>query len=255
MSGFPAELLGLAYLIGYQDGFPELALLAEHENWNYAKSTSKNANPVLTNYVEYTYRRLVEENKIALSPDGQKLCFNTGLVTANQEEIFAYFTTNRFPDKQPWALNGWKKRSSHDLSVFSELPDVASYFEDPSSLLFDVRKELRVNVDHIIEENRVRFPAPYNTMELFALRNFLSGALEAVKIRVRRNYKTAIPQYYNGRMQLLLPVCLSSPSIADLALAIERYQDHYRASTCLTLNMAYNNARQLARPDRDWLQP
>jgi hypothetical protein len=37
-------------------------------------------------------------------------------------------------------------------------------------------------------------------------------------------------------MQLLLPLCLETP-------------------TCLTLDMAYNNARQLARPDTDWLQP
>ncbi|HII1671176.1 TPA: DUF3825 domain-containing protein [Salmonella enterica] len=31
--------------------------------------------------------------------------------------------------------------------------------------------------------------------------------------------------------------------------------DFYRASTCLTLDMSYNNARLLARPDRDWLVP
>ena len=43
--------------------------------------------------------------------------------------------------------------------------------------------------------------------------------------------------------------------VADLALVVERHSTFYRAATCLTLDMAYNNARQIARPDRDWLQP
>ncbi|MCZ2075766.1 MAG: DUF3825 domain-containing protein [Bryobacterales bacterium] len=38
-------------------------------------------------------------------------------------------------------------------------------------------------------------------------------------------------------------------------MVVERHQTFYRASTCLTLDMAYNNARQLTKPDRDWLQP
>ena len=47
----------------------------------------------------------------------------------------------------------------------------------------------------------------------------------------------------------------TDPTRADLALVVERFADFYRAATCLALDMAYNNARQLARPDRDWLAP
>lgn len=254
MTDFPDNLFDLAYLPGHSDGFPELADLAEDEDWNYKFTENSQTNPILTNYISYTYKRLVEENKIAVSRDGQNLCFNSGLVTENQEEIFAFFGANR-KESQPWYLIGWRKSSANDLSSFSKLPDLASYFDDPSTLLFDSRKELRANVDHIIEDNKERFPEPYCNMETFALRNFLQGALDAVKVRVRRNYKTAIPQYYRGRMQILLPLCLSNPSVADLALTVEDQGDHYRASTCITLDMAYNNARQLARPDKDWLQP
>jgi hypothetical protein len=50
-------------------------------------------------------------------------------------------------------------------------------------------------------------------------------------------------------------LCFKDPQQADLALVVERHQTFYRAATCLTLDMAYNNARQLARPDRDWLKP
>jgi len=42
---------------------------------------------------------------------------------------------------------------------------------------------------------------------------------------------------------------------ADLALVVERFPEFGRAATCRLLDWAYNNARQFARPDRDWLQP
>lgn len=73
--------------------------------------------------------------------------------------------------------------------------------------------------------------------------------------RVRRNYEVAIPQCYRGQVQLLLPLCFGNPQVANLALVVERHQTSYRASTCLTLDMAYSDARQLARPDRDSIQP
>ena len=252
---FPEDLFDLAFVRGYNEGLPELRDLAEDEDWEY-RVRSDRANPILTNYIVFTYKRLVEERKIAISGNGQRLCFNTGLVTENQEEVFGLFEPNRREDAaQNWFLTGWRKKSAPELSAFSKLPDLAQYYDDPIVLIYDTRLDLRVNIDHVIEDNVERFPSPYDGMEVFALRNFLSGALEAAKARVRRNYKTAIPQYYRGRPQLLLPICLSHPKIADMALVVERFDDHYRAATCLTLDMAYNNARQLARPDKDWLQP
>ena len=66
--------------------------------------------------------------------------------------------------------------------------------------------------------------------------------------------QTAIPQFFNGSVQLLLPLCLNDPQRADLALVVDIQREFYRATTCLTLDMAYSNAL-LAKPDRDWLQP
>jgi hypothetical protein len=92
-------------------------------------------------------------------------------------------------------------------------------------------------------------------MNTFGIQNLVKGAIDTATQRVKRNYKTAVPQYYQGSVQLLLPLSLTDPKKADLALVVERFSDFYRAATCLTLDMAYNNARQLARPDRDWLKP
>jgi len=233
----------------------DLVALSESENWDYQNATPERPHPILYNYLRYTYSRISEEDKIELSLDGSHAVFNTGLVTANQEAIFALFDRNTIPDRQPWFLRKWCRKGEHDLVRFQSLPDMAHYFTDPSGLVFNCSKELRANIEHIIADNKDRFPDPYKTMQDYSLQTFLKGAIDNAKERVRRNYKTAIPQYYRGKIQILLPLCLGDPRRADLALVVEDHGSFYRASTCLTLDMAYNNARQLARPDRDWLAP
>ncbi|MDX1970738.1 MAG: DUF3825 domain-containing protein [Planctomycetaceae bacterium] len=252
---WPDDLFDFAFIPDTDAQLGALANEAEPEDWAYHNTSSDHPHPVLFNYVRYTYRRIAEENKIGLSEDGQFACFNTGLVTPNQEPIFASFEANRREDAQPWFFKSWLRKGRWELNKFSELPDLAHYFDDPSCLVFDHRRELRVNVEHIIEENKQRFPAPYLTMDNFALQTFLKGAIDNTKERVRRSYKTAIPQYYRGQVQLLLPLCFGNAQRAELALVVERHSTFYRASTCLTLDMAYNNARQLAKPEREWLQP
>jgi hypothetical protein len=255
-TGWPNELFDFAFIPEINDQLGELAKLAEDEDWSYHYTKSEHPYPILFNYIRYTYRRVADEHKIALSEDGQFSCFNTGLVTPNQESLYASFEAHREQGQQPWFFKGWFRSGQWELNRFPELPDLAHYFDDPTCLVFDHRKGLRVNVEHIIAETpRDRFPDPYKSMDNFALQTVLNGAIDNAKQRIRRSYKTAIPQYYRGEVQLLLPLCLSNPQRADLALVVERHATFYRAATCLTLDMAYNNARQLARPDRDWLQP
>ena len=255
MTEWPDDIFKFAFVPDLDTKLRELAGEAEQEDWSYHHTETEHHHPVLLNFIRYTYRRVAEERKIAISDDGQYTCFNTGLVTPHQEPIYASFEANRREDAQPWFSKGWFRRGQWELNRFAELPDLAHYFDDPSCLVFDTRHELRVNVEHIVETNRDRIPNPYRSMSDFMLQNLLNGAVDNARQRVRRSYKTAIPQFYKGRVQLLLPLCFSNPQVADLALVVERHQTFYRASTCLTLDMAYNNARQLARPDRDWLQP
>jgi hypothetical protein len=254
---WPGDLFfGFAHIPVVNEQLEELANLAEPENWSYSNTESEHPYPILYNYLDYTYRRVAEERKIALSEDGQYSCFNTGLVTPNQEILYASFEANRKEFAQPWYFKGWFRRGQWELNRFPELPDLAHYFDDPTCLVFDHRKDLRINIEHIIANTpRDRFPEPYRSMDDFALQNVLQGTIDNAQQRIRRSYKTAIPQYYKGQVQLLLPLCIRKPQRADLALVVERHATFYRAATCLTLDMAYNNARQLARPDRDWLQP
>ncbi len=253
MSTWPLEIRELVFMPRVENWLNDLA---EREDWEYRTHTSEHHKPVLFNYVRYTYRRLAEEDKLATADDDSAIAFNTGLVTPSQEPIYCYCTTNHLRDrKEKWHLHAWRRRGHHDLTRFSTLPEMAHYFDDPSLLVLDSRKELRVNVEHIVSENKGRFPEPYRSMADYQLQTLVKGAVDNATERVRRSYKTAVPQYYRGKVQLLLPLCLTQAGVADLALVVENYGDFYRATTCLTLDMAYNNARQLAKPDRDWLEP
>lgn len=230
----------------------EIKELAMDENWDYNNSPT-GRHPILVNYIHHTFDKIESENKI--EKQGEFCCFNTGLVTENQEEIFGYFQINKKPGTTiPYYFIGRRKSSDRDLSKFSRLAEIAAYITDSTDLIYDVSLELRVNIDHIIQDNKTRFPQPFDTMDNYLLSNILSGTIEDAKRRVRRNYKTAIPQYYKGKLQLLLPLCLQSKAKADLALVIEKESGIYRASTCLTLDMAINNARLIAKPDDEWLK-
>lgn len=239
----------------------QLAELAEDENWNYRQAPADRPYPILFNYLQHTFMRLSEEGKVAES-DGAA-CFNTGLVTELQEAIYAYLVPNLNPGQQRWKLEAFVKESDRKLLPFGSLPGLAHYFEEPGDLIYDARLPLRPNLDHIMSDNRERFPEPFRSMETYQLRLNLDGAIQHAIRRVARNYKTAIPNYYRpsvqgrpgkGTLQLLLPLCLTHPRQADMALAVFREREVYLGATILTLDMAYNNARLIARPDSEWLK-
>jgi len=253
---FPEEFYDFVFMPKFDENIDFLKSMAEPEDWEYKNTTSIQSNPILRNYIKYTYHRIAEERKISVTADEEYCCWNTGLITLSQEPIYILCEKNRLPNsKQYWHFWKFCRRGESELNRFSAIPEMAHYFEDPSVLVFDTRKELRVNAEHIISDNLQRFPAQLKTMNAFGLQNIVKGAIDSAIQRAKRNYKTAIPQYYRGNVQLLLPISLLDPTKADLALVVEKFSDFYRGSTCLTLDMAYNNARQLARPDRDWLAP
>lgn len=253
---FPDDFTAFALMPKYSEQIDALAKLAEPEDWDYKHSPATNRHPVLKNYFAYTYKRLAEEKKVAITSGEDYCCWNTGLITSAQEPIFALFNKNKLPGKAYyWHFWKFARRGERELNRFPTLPEMAHYFDDPSVLVFDARKELRLNVEHVVADNLTRFPSELQKMNPFGLQNLVKGAIDSSVQRVKRNYKTAIPQFYQGAVQLLLPLSLTDPSRADLALVVEKFADFYRAATCLTLDMAYNNARQLARPDRDWLEP
>lgn len=251
MSNLP--LFNFGWFTDFKGSLCELATLAMREDWNYKLNPSPDL-PILFNYIHHTFSKVRDEGKIEI--EGGYCIFNTGLVTENQEEIYAYFQTNKNSRTLiKWFFLGWRKASDRDLMKFSKLPETANYFQNPADLIYDTRLDLRINIDHIISDNKSRFPSKLGNVDNYQLGILLQGTINDAKRRIKRNYKTAIPQFFKGKLQLLLPLCLVTKSKADLALVIEKENDIYRASTCLTLDMALNNARLIAKPDDEWLRP
>lgn len=248
-----------AILSKFEDKLADLATLAQREEWEYREHASPHPLPVLWSFIHYTFKRLKVEGKIAETVDedrGQRLaCFNTNLVTHNFETIYAAFHENAHEaEDEKFVLIGFFKESQHPITLFEKRPDAANFFTEPAELVYDRSLELVCNVDHVVEERMDRFPEHYHDKPGF-LATGLSIAIDRAKRRVLQNYKTAIPMFNRGRIQLLLPLCLDSPTKADVALVVGREGRVYKGYTVLTLDMAYNNARLLTKPDREWLVP
>ncbi|RED21041.1 uncharacterized protein DUF3825 [Rhodopseudomonas thermotolerans] len=221
---------------------------------NIAQTTDERF-PVLENYLIYTLCRIADEQKfkVVKNKDGDFAIANTGLATHFQKEIYALFYPTRTPQvEQKWTLHSFVEESERKLR--GAKADLASYYTDSADLIYDTRLELEYDIDHIITDNRRRVPAKFRDDEGLLV-NALHGAIDRAKKRVKRNYKTAIPQFHLGKIQLLLPLCLSDDRQADLALVINKEGEGYYGSTALSLADAYNNARLIARPDEEWLEP
>jgi cold shock CspA family protein len=159
----------------------KIAFLAKisPEPWDYLNSDPENrVLPVLSNYLYYTFGRLRKEEKlynekrIAISETEvtyksvksrvKCACFNTGLATTYQEEIFAYFVENnnkRTKNDPDWVLKKFCKASDLEMSAFDK-PEWANYFRDMeelSEILYDTTLHHELKYDHILRDRRT-FP-------------------------------------------------------------------------------------------------
>lgn len=241
--------------------YERLVDLANPEPWG-------EGNRVLKNYLLFSFKRAVQLTKrdhaTAAAPSAlpivfdEGLClFNTGLYTRRYETVYALFEPNTREDaRQRWFLKGFFKESDPALLSFEYLPCRVRFAEDPSELVFDYRLPIRSNIDHILgdERNLTRIPASLKGEEnSLLLRRAFEGAVVEAARRAAANYTLAVPQFYNGRIQLLLPLCLTGDE-PELALTIQHEDGFYSARTCLTLDMAYNNARLICRPESSWIK-
>lgn len=213
--------------------------------------------PILTNYLNYTFKRVLEQGKVVYNDDSTQCCFNTGLQTKYGKDIFAIFNRSDKVDTPDWVFSSWEDSYSEKLSGFPGCPDIATYIEDASDLVFDVRLGIDPNISHIVTKNIERFPEVLRNNETMAV-NALLGSIQTLRDKVRRNYKIAVPHWYEHKLQLLLPLVLTgNEDKPDLALVVDKDKNRgiYRGKTVLTLDQAYIDARIITSPDSDWLNP
>lgn len=265
MKTIESDLYKFAFLPDWPTCLSDLEIKAIKENWKFTVpdiSKKNQENPILQNYIEHTFARLATLYKdcdertckkwISII-DNKKACINTGLYTPEYNEIFMCFTKHKIPDRQDWVLDSFVEESDPKLFDFPSLPKRAKYITNIEDLIFDTSLELRVSAAHILrdEENLKRIPEEIKTKPNLLL--LFNGAIEISKKRINLNYKTAVPQFFEGKIQLLIPICLQDISKTDLVLVVSRINDVYIGHTCLTLDMAYNNARLLTKPEAEWL--
>lgn len=243
------HLFDFAYCVSMARQLNTLANLSP-EKWSFGE---ENDNNILRSYIQHTFTRLYDEGKV-VEKDNYAI-FNTGLFDIYYNPIFAHFTPNLNPDMQRWALAGFITDFQRVTMSISDIPERANYFDNPADLVFDTHLDIKPKYDHIFGdfENLERLPASIrqNPMK----QAIFDGALKQTKKMLEANYKTAVPQFYNGKLQLLVPICLEEPNTPSVALTCEKDENgqNYIASTCLTMDMAYNNARLIAKPESEWL--
>lgn len=210
--------------------------------------------------MEHTFRKISSEAKLAYAQNKKYACFNTGLVTENLEEIYAFFEENRVQNDKasPYFFRAFIKKSDREfLNIFAENPpERADYFSNPDLLIFNPNYAFIPDIDHIIEDSIHRFPKTLQSATPKVLRTLLGGAIEEVKKIAKTNYRLAIPQYRENKIHLLLPLHLED-EVPDLALCVEQInRSTYSCYMCLTMGMAYNNARLIVCPlTGEWLKP
>lgn len=249
----------------WETPFQKLAELTKDEEWAFQRPEFRNqyANqnyPILTNYLNYTFLRLQEERKFVYSEEKDKICFNTGLQTPRGKDIFAtFFRNNRAEElQQPdWTFYAFVDSYSEKMEPFSPNPDLASYITNVNDLVFNIDYEIESNLDHFLNQTEDRLPEVLQGNIRMA-ENVINGAIQSLKAKIKRNYKIAIPHWYEGKIQLLLPLILTNDEgIADLALVVDRNDARkiYKGKTILSMDMAYVDARLISKPADDWLAP
>lgn len=255
-----------AKLGAWRNRLKKLARMAQEERWKWPDSEEEHFDcPILQNYLYHTFDRLVEENKILFSRDMDNkrvASFHTGLLTDMEEEIFAFFQQNKsivrnsgYIKRPKWELIGFEKESHRWMSHFPQKPQLASFTQDPSQFIYDPSRRLAVDFDHILRDNINRLPEEIQELSKEEMGIRMRQAVEKAIFKVKRNYRLAIPQYYDGQIQLLLPLTLSGPRKVDLALVVAQEHEIYRANTVIPTSWAYQNARLLAPLNQDWLIP
>lgn len=253
----------------FNEYLESLAGLAMPEAWDFPNSPNFGAHEILKNYILNTFTRLEEENKIyfanGVNAKGiatEFACFNTGLLHKDStEELYFFFEANTHPNAQSkWYCLGVgtisDKRFRSIVSHFQgKLPPMADFIgNDYQNLVMNPNAEITPNYVHF-NEHPDRLPHILQQMDASMRATFIDGAIRLAKKHLIRNYRYAVPMYYleQKRLQLLLPLILSLTNDIGFALIIDKQKDgSYFASTILSFQQAYLNARLIAKPS-EWL--
>lgn len=265
----PGEsLCNFAYLGNIATFLRTLAKHAQEELWNFHNDPDDYS--ILQQYIFYTFYRLQQQNKVCIADDGSFAAFNTGLQSRRlSEDVFAFFVPNEPGQESPWKFSCFCSTDSRDtyerrcyktmFNAFKE-PELATYFEKITDLLFDPECTVHLSSDHIFKDNCDRLPIdflqkecnwnpqahellnqirstsnPVWCKELFlqlgsiitddqdllaSMNERLQGALNRTVKRIRRNFKLAVPCFFPTRNVMSMMLPLSFSSTGAPSLVV-----------------------------------
>lgn len=246
------DIYNYMYWKDYNAQIQELAEKALPEKWNLE---GRNDNNILKNYLRYTFNKLQEEGKII---ETDTYCvFNTGLFSHYYEPIYVYGEPNLRENENAskWYFKGFKDTYElGSMDIESDFPERADYFSDPKRLVFNWHYKININYKHILDNLNTSQRLPDCVKNSENPLDTLKGVIDTAIQKVTANYKLAVPTYYQNKIQLLVPLYFGKSTTPSVALTLDlKKNGYYQASTCLTMEMAYMDARLIAKPESNWL--
>ena len=181
-----------AFMGNYDFYTNKLQVLAANElppeKWSYA---GKNDFGILKNYLSFTFEKLWSERESAEDADKQKYiymdenvaCFNTGLYDKTWQPIYFYCEKNPIEGFQPWRFtsfyNGYTIKYAGISDTAVSTLQRASYFSDPSALIYDIKLDIIPQWNHILYdvENFQRIPEQLRMNGREFCQNLIAGFL------------------------------------------------------------------------------
>lgn len=259
------NMFDMAYVPNWKEQLSALQRMALPEPWRYKEPAfeRKNVeNPILEKYISAIFRNQVLSHQNAQSPaEAQRylcvqsgyICYHTGLLTHRYKPIYGFLEKNRMPGRFDWVLRGFYDDAASMLRPVESLPAKPFSLIQQEQLGFRPNQEIRVNTDHILDDPDNLMRIPESVRGFLNLYLLLETGVEMARRKAEYFPSTVVPQMFHGHLQYLLPISLTDPNKTDLAMTLTPMDGYYVGSTCLTLEMAYSNARLLERPIAPWL--
>ena len=259
------DLFQFAYIPSWYEQLYELSQLAAPEPWRFRQPSYETQNtetPILERYINQVFRKQAIDYSCA--PEGQAgqifylnqefACFHTGLNTKDYKSIYMCFNRNKRLDSlRKWCFKGFTTEDSPWFKYVLLLPSRPTYAMRQWMTYYDPEWEIRVNASHILEDEENAARLPESIRIAWNLPLLLETAVELARRKAMTDWSLAVPQIFQSRVQYLLPIHLTNMERPDLAMALSIMEGYYIGHTCLTLEMAYLNARVVARPLVPWL--
>lgn len=245
------DIYDYMYWGDYNLQIQKLADKALSEKWSFE---DKDDNYILKNYLKYTFKKLQEENKVI---ETDTYCaFDTGLFSKYYEPIYAYgeINKNATENAAKWYFKGFKDTYELGSLDIEKFPERADYFSEPARLVFNWHLNVNKNYKHILDDLNTSQRLPDSIKNSDRPLETLKGVIDTAIQKVIANYKLAVPHYYQNKIQLLVPLCFGKDDNPDVALVLDLMKNgYYQATTCLSMEMAYMDARLIAKPESNWL--